>query len=101
MRTLRVDAAARAELLHESQYLEQARPGYGKKFVAEVNSIFAQIKRNPDAGKADEEGCRRLRVTGFSFSVVFRQERSEVVVYAIRPDQKRPGYWYGRTGSGL
>jgi plasmid stabilization system protein ParE len=97
VKPLRVDSAARAELLHEAQYLEQARSGYGKKFVSEVKSIFAQIKRNPNAGKPDEEGCRRLRVTGFSFSVVFREEPSEVVVYVIRPDHRQPGYWHGRT----
>jgi hypothetical protein len=67
------------------------------KFVAEVKSIFAQIKRNPSAGKPDEEGCRRLRVAGFSFSVVFREEPTEVVVYVIRPDQRQPGYWHGRA----
>ena len=97
MKSLRVDSAARAELLHESQYLERARPGYGKKFVAEVKSIFAQIRRNPQAGKPDEEGCRRLRVTGFSFSVVFREEPNEIVVYVIRPDQRQPGYWHSRV----
>jgi plasmid stabilization system protein ParE len=97
VKPLRVDSAARAELLHESQYLEQARPGYGKKFVSEVKSIFSQIKRNPEAGKPDEEGCRRLRITGFKFSVVFREEPNEVVVYAIRPDQRQPGYWHGRV----
>ena len=96
MKALRVDSAARAELLHESQYLERSRLGYGKKFVAEIKSIFGQIRRNPEAGKPDEEGCRRLRVTGFSFSVVFREESSEVVVYAIRPDQRQPGYWHKR-----
>ena len=97
MKPLRVDAAARAELLHESQYLERARLGYGKKFVAEIKSIFAQIRRNPEAGKPDDEGCRRLRVAGFSFSVLFREESVEVVVYAIRPDQKQPSYWHSRT----
>ena len=97
MKLLRVDSAARAELLHESQYLEGARAGYGKKFVAEIKSIFAQITRNPQAGKPDEEGCRRLRVKGFSFSVVFREEPNEVVVYVIRPDYKRPGYWHSRV----
>ena len=97
MKALRVESAARAEFFHESKYLEKARPGYGKKFVAEVKSIFAQIKRNPSAGKPDEEGCRRLRVTGFSFSVVFREEQNETVVYAIRPDQKQPGYWHARV----
>ena len=64
MKPLRVDEAARAELLHESQYFERAPPGYGKKFVAEIKSIFAQVKRNPEAGKSDEEGCRRLRARG-------------------------------------
>jgi hypothetical protein len=98
VKALRLDSAARAELLHESQYLEQARPGHGKKFVAEVKSIFAQIKRNPLAGKPDEEGCRRLRITGFPFSVVFREEPNETVVYAIRPDKKQPGYWRARVG---
>lgn len=97
MKQLRVDDAARAELLHESQYLETARRGHGKLFVKEVKAIFAQIKRNPTAGKPDEEGCRRLRVTGFSFSVVFREEQREVVVYAIRADQRQPGYWRSRT----
>ena len=97
MKPLLADAAARAELLHESQYLERAPRGYGKKFVAEIKSIFSQIRRNPKAGKPDEEGCRRFHVTGSSFSVVFREESIEVVVYAIRPDQRQPGYWHSRT----
>ena len=97
MKSLRVDSAAREELLHESQYLERARPGYGKKFVAEIKSIFAQIKRNPEAGKPDEEDCRRLRVKDFPFSVVFREEPTEVVVYVIRSDHRQPRYWHLRV----
>ena len=97
MKLLRVDSAARAELLQEAKYLEQARPGYGKKFVAEIKSIFAQIRRNPQAGKSDDEGCRRLRVAGFSSSVVFREEPVEIVVYVIRADKREPGYWHSRV----
>lgn len=97
MKPLRVDSAARAELLHESQYIERARPQYGKKFVAEIKAVFAQIKRNPQAGRPDGEGCRRLRVQGFPFSVVFREEATELIVYAIRPDSRRPGYWHSRV----
>jgi plasmid stabilization system protein ParE len=96
VKSLRVDSAAREELLHEAQYLERARPTYGKKFVAEIKTIFAQIKRNPQAGKPDDEGCRRLRVKDFSFSVVFREEPTEVVVYVIRSDSRMPGYWHAR-----
>lgn len=97
MKPLRVDSAARAELLHETRYIEDARRGYGKRFVAEVKAVFARIKHNPRGGHPDDEGCRRLRVKGFSFAVVFREEPTEVVVYAIRPDAKRPGYWHVRV----
>ena len=62
-----------------------------------VDEAFGRIKRTPKAGKPDEEGCRRVRVTGFPFSVVYRKERAEVVVYAIRPDAREPGYWQLRA----
>lgn len=98
MKPLQVDAAARTELLHEAKYFEDARDGLGKLFVAEVKAVFAQIKRNPGAGRPDEAGCRRVRVKGFPFAVVFREEASEVVVYVIRPDARKPGYWRSRIG---
>lgn len=100
MKPLRVDSAARAELLHEAQYIESARPGHGKKFVAEVRNVFARIGRNPASGGPDDMGCRRLRVKGFRFSVVFREEPTEVVIYVIRPDARKPGYWHSRLDIG-
>jgi hypothetical protein len=33
----------------------------------------------------------------FPFSAVYREEPAEIVVYAIRPDAKEPGYWLPRT----
>ena len=100
MKRLRLDAAARAELLHETKYYEATRSGNGRKFRLAVNEAFERIKRSPDAGKPDEENCRRLRIKGYPFSAVFREEKIEIVVYAIRPDARVPGYWTSRTGDG-
>ncbi|MBS0448521.1 MAG: type II toxin-antitoxin system RelE/ParE family toxin [Proteobacteria bacterium] len=97
MKRLRIDAAARAELLHETHYYESTRRGTGRRFREAVTEVFERIKRAPLIGKPDEEGCRRLRVAGFPFSVVYRDEASELVVYAIRPDARQPGYWLART----
>jgi hypothetical protein len=38
-----------------------------------------------------------MRIKGFPFSAVYREEPAEIVVYAIRPDAKEPGYWLTRT----
>ena len=97
MKRLRLDSQARAEFLHEITYYETTRPGRGRKFRAAVDEVFARIKQNPTAGKPEEAGCRRLRVKGFPFAIVFRDEALETVVYAVRPDAREPGYWLART----
>lgn len=97
MSCLRLDAAARAELLHETQYYEATRPGTGRRFREAVDEAFGRARRTPKTGKPDEEGCRRLRVSGFPFSVVYREEKTEIVVYAVRSDAREPGYWLPRA----
>lgn len=97
MTRLRVDSAARAELLHEIEYYETTRPGTGRRFRQAVDETFRRILRTPMTGKPDEEGCRRMRVTGFPFSVVYRQEQTEIVVFVVRPDAREPGYWLPRA----
>ena len=85
MKPLRLDDAARDELLHEVRFLEA------------VAQAFERIRRNPACGREDDEGCRRLRVGGFRFSIVFREAPTEVVVFVIRPDSRQPGYWHSRV----
>jgi hypothetical protein len=57
----------------------------------------ARAERQPQTGAPDEAGCRRQRVKGFPFSVVYREEPEAIVVYAIRPDARKPGYWRSRA----
>jgi plasmid stabilization system protein ParE len=97
VKRLRLDSAARAELLHETRYYESVRSETGRKFRLAVDDAFGGIKTNPKCGKPDEESCRRVRIKGFPLSVVFREETAEIVVYAIRADAREPGYWLART----
>ena len=62
-----------------------------------VDDAFGRIKRSPNTGKPDDDGCRRMRIKGFPFSAVYREEPTEIVVFAVRPDAKEPGYWLPRT----
>lgn len=38
-----------------------------------------------------------MRVAGIPFSVVYREEMTEIAVYAVRPDAREPGYWLPRA----
>jgi toxin ParE1/3/4 len=93
VKRLRLLAAARAELLHETRYYEATRPGTGRRFAMVVAQAMDRIRRVSATGKPDEVGCRRMRIQGFPFSIVYREETLEIVIFAIRPDARRPGYW--------
>jgi toxin ParE1/3/4 len=97
VKALRLVAAARAEFLHETRYYEATRAGTGRRFRESVADAFGRIGHQPQTGAPDEAGCRRLRVKGIPFSVVYREEAEVIVVYAIRPDARKPGYWHSRT----
>ena len=97
MKRLRLDAAARVELLHEVRYYETVRSGTGRRFREAVDLAFAQIRRSPSTGKPEEADCRRIRVKGFPFAVVYREQPDEIVVFAVRNDARKPGYWLGRV----
>jgi hypothetical protein len=47
VKRLRLDDAARAELLHEVRYLEDARTGLGKRFRQAVAAVFARVRAHP------------------------------------------------------
>lgn len=96
MKKLRFDASARAELLHETRFYGATPPGTGIRFQESVQSALDRIRQSPATGKGDEAGCRRMRIKGFPFSLVYREEREEIVIYALRPDAKDPGYWLQR-----
>jgi len=88
--------AAEAELLHETAYYSHVRAGLGIRFKNAVGDAVDRAARTPAAGAQGFLGTRRLRVAGFPFSVFYRHTEREVLIVALAPDRKRPGYWRRR-----
>ena len=71
--------------------------GTGKRFREAVQESFALILRFPAGGAPGPAGTRKTKVKGFPFTVVYRDEPSQIVVFAIAPDRQQPGYWLPRA----
>jgi len=97
LKRLWIREEARAELLHETGYYEDRREGTGKRFREAVQESFALILRFPAGGAPGPAGTRKTKVKGFPFTVVYRDEPSQIVVFAIAPDRQQPGYWLPRA----
>ncbi len=90
--------AAEAELLHETNYYSKARKGLGVRFKDAVQAATDRAARAPEGGAPGLGGTRKFRVKGFPFNVYYRHNQHEVLVVALAPDSKRPGYWLSRVG---
>jgi toxin ParE1/3/4 len=95
---VRILPQAEAELLHEVEYYSNARAGTGIRFQAAVEASIERAARHPLGGAPSPKGTRSVLVKGFPFSIVYRADERELLVVAIAPHRRRPGYWLPRIG---
>lgn len=100
MRAVRFLPAAEAEFLHEVEYYAAARNGIGVRFLAAVEAAVDRASRHPLGGAPSAFSTRSVLVKGFPFSIVYRATDAELLVVAVSPHRKRPGYWQPRLGDG-
>jgi len=93
---LRFLPEAEAEFLHEIEYYSEARSGTGIRFQAAVEAALERAVRHPLGGAPTGGSTRGVLVKGFPFSVVYRFTRDELLVVAVAPHRRRPGYWLPR-----
>lgn len=97
MKALRLRAEARDEFLREVSYYEQRHPGTGRRFREAVAAALLLIRRFPAGGAPGPAETRKSKVRGFPFTVVYRDEPEAVIVFAVAPDRRQPGYWQARV----
>ena len=99
MKPVRYLIQAREEFLHEVSYFSSVDPSLGKRFDAAIQKAESLIAEFPEMGMAYDHGTRRVFPGKFKFSVVYLLRPEEVVVVAIAPFKRKPGYWGARTAA--
>lgn len=99
MKRARFIAAARLEFLAEVIYHNEAQPGLGERFTAAVEEATARALAFPLSGSPSRANTRRVIVSGFRFSLVYRPETDGIVIFAVAHHSRRPFYWRSRTGA--
>lgn len=82
----------------EPSYYEGQLAGLGERFLHEIEAALQVGRSFPHIGSPYKHGTRRVYPKKFPFSVVYRIHREAVVVVAVAPFTRKPGYWRLRTG---
>ena len=65
-------------------------------FETELAEAESAIRRLPKAWPPYDHGTRRYLLRRYPFGVVYRVERTRVLIVAIAHGHRRPGYWRDR-----
>ena len=96
MRPVRFLEQARDEFLEQVAYYETQQKGLGDRFRECVEVAVVSAAANPRRGSRWRLHTRRVIPKGFPFSVVYRIEPDELVIFAVAHFRRRPTYWKGR-----
>jgi len=104
MRTLRILAAAAEEAAEAAAWYEKERPGLGIDFQNAVEAALDVLEQDVVPltslpGMSGARGAKRLMLRRFPYSVIVREDETEIVVVAFAHHSRRPGYWRDRTRS--
>jgi toxin ParE1/3/4 len=97
--SVRFHPEASSELLAEASYYEAQAKGLGLRFTTEVQAAIRIAAEFPGMGAPFKFGTRRVFPKNFPFSIAYRILVAEIVVMAIVPDARKPGYWRDRSAN--
>ena len=87
---------ALGELEAEALFYETKVKGLGEGFANEVEAAVKIAAEFPEMELPFKFGTRRVFPRKFPFSIVYRIRASDIVVLAVVPDARKPGYWRNR-----
>ncbi|MGE3842912.1 MAG: type II toxin-antitoxin system RelE/ParE family toxin [Vicinamibacterales bacterium] len=88
------------DALHEAEdaarwYAERS-PTAAAGFADELEGAILAIEGAPALWPRHDFGTRRYLLRRFPYSVVYKVERTRIVIIAVAHGHRRPGYWQGR-----
>ena len=67
-----------------------------EKFVDEVGVAVRDIRQYPQVGSRLSRIVRQRVLTGYKYSVLYVDTPDEIIIVAVAPHRRRPGYWRRR-----
>ena len=84
------------ELDEVFRWYEAQQPGFGHRFISEVQASINRIRNFPFIGGFIIKDVRRALLPEFPYGVIYSVEDESIEIYAIAHLHRRPFYWKNR-----
>jgi plasmid stabilization system protein ParE len=93
---VRFHPEAEAELLQALAWYRERSEFAAQAFALAVDRALGHIAAGPERWPETQPGERRVILSRFPYSVLYRVRQDDVFVTAIAHQKRRPGYWRRR-----
>ena len=97
MKELSFHHEASAELEATVEFYESRLQGLGLRFLDAVESAIERISAMPESGSPLSETLKKVIVSGFPYSIIYREMENQILLLAVAHSYRRPGYWEQRS----
>lgn len=89
---------AERELEEAVDHYDEAAPGLGQDFLAEVRRAIDLLARHPQLASRLRSEIRRFVLDRFPYSLLYRHLSDGTIrILAVAHHKRRPSYWVGRS----
>ncbi|HVE70776.1 MAG TPA: type II toxin-antitoxin system RelE/ParE family toxin [Thermoanaerobaculia bacterium] len=67
------------------------------RFVSDVARAVRDVRAHPQIGAPISRIVRQRVLTNFKYSILYIDAATEILIVAIAPHRRRPGYWRRRV----
>ena len=89
-------SVAEAELADAAEYYDEQQSGLGREFLDAVGRTEKSIQRNPELWAFHQKPIRGLRVSPFSYKLLYRELADRIQIVAVMHFSRHPRYWRDR-----
>jgi plasmid stabilization system protein ParE len=77
-------------------YFDSVSRAVALRFVDAVEAAINEIRQYPEIGAPITRLVRKRVLTKFKYNILYVNTSAEIIVIAIAPHRRRPGYWRKR-----
>lgn len=78
-------------------YEAEASPALAARFIAEFGRVADVLLSSPGLGAPRSRGRRGFPLSGFPFTVIYREAPEGIMVLVVKHDRRRPGFGVSRA----
>ena len=97
MKPLRFHPSVQRDINEAMDFYSSISESLGEGFWTELEKVFSELKKAPEAHHFDPSGLRRINLKRFPYNVLYLIKEDRIRIQVVRHNSRRPSFGVRRS----